>query len=185
MRSIYLLAVVMLMFGCAENKQTEREKTETAEMEMTAEAPNVPEHIRSAFATEHPNAEDVEWETEADKYEVEFEEGDKEMSIIYHADGSLYATETNLAVTALPEAVAKAAAEHGEASEASVLTLADGSMQYEVEIQHTEYLFDANGSLISKSVEEDDDKDDHDDEGDGEHDDDDDDHEGDDDDDDA
>ncbi|MEZ5017104.1 MAG: hypothetical protein R2800_08615 [Flavipsychrobacter sp.] len=164
MRSIIILALATVMFSC--NSETAAEDNTEQMTTETAEVVSVPEVVKLAFAKAQPNATDVEWEIEGDKYEVEFELGEMDMVIIYNADGTQYATEEEMAVSALPEAVANAAGTNGEAKEASKITLTDGTIQYEVGIGDKDYTYNADGTLIGEEVDADsnDDDDDDDDE---------------------
>ena len=62
-----------------------------------AQASKVPEAVKMAFAKAYPSADDVDWELEDGHYEVEFEMADdKEMSIVYDANGALLETEVEI-----------------------------------------------------------------------------------------
>ncbi len=161
MRSIYLLAIAILLFSCnntaTTNTDTEADTEETAE--MTAASANIPEAVKAAFAAAHPDATEVEWEVEGDKYEAEYELGeDHEMTDIYNADGSLYATEVDIEVVDLPNAVSVNVG--GEIKEACKITLADGTIMYEVGVNGKDYLYRDNGALVSEEMDDDSDDDD-------------------------
>lgn len=163
MRAIYLLALAIFMCSC-NNEPAATEETNETETTSTAVTIDVPGVVKEAFAAAYPQATDIEWEIEGDKYEVEYEIDGKEAVMIYNADGTLYANEVDIAITALPEAVAKAAAANGEANEASKITLADGTVQYEVGIAKKDYTYAADGTLLGEEVDEGDDDDDKDEE---------------------
>ena len=84
--SKYFLATV-LAFGlvaCGDNVD------DADETEVRVEYPKngVPAEIQAAFAADHPNATDVEWDVDDDHYEVEFRLSGDKMEIEYDFEGN-------------------------------------------------------------------------------------------------
>jgi len=72
---------------------------------------DVPAVVKNAFAGQFAGAESVNWEDPEDGvYEVEFEQGGKEMMAKFDAGGNWLETEVEIAEADLPEAVKQAIA---------------------------------------------------------------------------
>ena len=114
-----------------------------------AQAGKVPAVTNAAFAAAHPEAQNVTWDVEKDGYEASFMVGKQEMSVEYDKAGKLVATETEIAVSALPEGVRSyVAANHKgkQIKEAAEIVAADGTKTYEAEVGGNDLLFDAQGN---------------------------------------
>lgn len=152
MKKIFILALSVLLYSCQETKEeVAEEATEIADV-VTKMAP--PEAVAVAFASSFPDVKDVGWEKEGDMYEASFTTDGNETSVIYTADGSHYATETEIATGDLPPAVQNAASTNGNITEACKIILTGGAMQYEVEAGDKDYVYDDKGNLVA--TEEDD-----------------------------
>ena len=82
-----LFLSVLLTFGllaCGDNVD------EANGTEVTVDYPKngVPAEIQAAFAAEHPNATDVEWDVDDDHYEVEFRLSGDKMELEYDFEGN-------------------------------------------------------------------------------------------------
>lgn len=156
MRSILILAMAVLLFSCSENNDTPDANDTTTTTKQT-----MPQVVTEAMATAYPQAANVEWEEEDGRYEGSFKENGMETTVIFNADGSVYATEKQIDVANLPEVVKTAAMAGGNVTEASIITLANGTMQYEVEVGDKDLTYNADGSLAGQEADEgDDDNDD-------------------------
>jgi hypothetical protein len=139
--------------------------TSCEESELFKKKVNVPEAVKTAFNQDYPNAEDVEWEEEGENYEVEFEDGDTEMEILYDANGTLIQIETEIEVNQLPETILTYIQNNYSNPEIedaySIWVAAEELTYYEVEIEledeERELLFDASGNLLQEEVEGDED----------------------------
>lgn len=158
MKAIYAFALAILMLSCNEAEEGTTMAENDAAATTTAMSIEIPQAVSNAFSSSYTNATDVEWEMEGDKYEVTFEQGDDEMSILYNADGSMYATETEIDITELPKAVNNAV--NGSATEVCKVVMADGTTSYEVEVGDKEYTYSENGVLISEQASDDEGEDD-------------------------
>jgi len=111
---------------------------------------NVPAVVKAAFENQFKNAKDVEWEKEGNNYEVEFEMGEVEQSVLYDATGNLIETEVEIKVSELPSGAQDylKAKYKGKIKEASKITDALGTETYEAEVKGKDIIFDANGKYI-------------------------------------
>ncbi|MFH1892231.1 MAG: PepSY-like domain-containing protein [Candidatus Zixiibacteriota bacterium] len=133
----------------------------------------LPDAVLKAFKSAYPNAEILGFEAEKNDnamvYEIECKFGKVEKDILYSADGSIIQIEQEIAVSALPEIVAKAigsAYPDGKIDEADMISR-DSIIEYEVAVEVGEEKFEAvvssDGKIIASAqiaADEDDDADD-------------------------
>ncbi|MBO9634413.1 MAG: hypothetical protein J7578_14965, partial [Chitinophagaceae bacterium] len=114
----YLLAATMLLVtvtGFSQEKKGKSEKPSAA--------------AQAAFHKAFPGATKVKWGKENADFEVNFNQGKKEMSAVYDAAGVLKETEEEIAVNALPAAVTNYIRQHYKGAtikEAAKITRANG-----------------------------------------------------------
>ena len=111
---------------------------------------------KASFVKLHPSAKVDKWEHEGINWEAEYTEGGVETSVEFGPNGQLLATETEIAVTALPKGVADYCAKNmagKKIKEASKIIAANGTVSYEAEVDEADYIFDSNGSFLKKVVE--------------------------------
>ncbi|MBK8614663.1 MAG: PepSY-like domain-containing protein [Flavobacteriales bacterium] len=131
---------------------------------------DVPQPVKTAFATKFPTATGVKWELEdATEYEAEFKENGKERSATFSATGQWMETETEMKPAELPAAVTQAIATSfagSKVKETETVETPDRGTFYEVELEQgertLEVQFAADGTVLKQAVEEetkDDDKD--------------------------
>lgn len=115
-----------------------------------AQKATTPAAVVSAFQQKFPNVKDIDWGKEKNgDWEAEFEQGDVEMSANFSAAGLWLETETEISVKELPAPVQTAL--HGKkVKEAAKIVRADGSTVYEAEVKHKDFIYDANGKLLSQ-----------------------------------
>lgn len=114
-------------------------------------ADKVPAGVTTTFAKEFPKAQGVKWEQEHGGYEANFTGNGKKMSATFNAGGSLQETEQEIAVSELPKGIADYIAQNYKGQkikDAAMLKMADGSTQYEAEVNKTDLVFDAAGKFI-------------------------------------
>jgi hypothetical protein len=124
---------------------------------------NVPDAIKTKFATLYPGVKVTEWEIGDGLYEASFVENKIETSVLLTSDGRVAQTETEIAFNLLPQGVNDyiAAQLNGKKiNEASKITRSDGMVTYKVEINDTDYIFDEMGHYLTQITEDDDDEDD-------------------------
>ena len=111
-------------------------------------ADKVPAAVTAAFAKAYPKATDVSWEKEkSGDYEVGFEMGKEEMSVVYNAQGVEQEVETEIKTSALPAAV-QAALKGKKVKEAAIIKKG-GKTYYEAEVGGKDLMFDANGKAVA------------------------------------
>ncbi len=125
----------------------------------------VPEIVQQAFKKLYPKATDVEWEKEGDNYEAECEIAKEEMSVVFDSSGTLLETEKEIEVKALPQAVSnyvQSILPGKKIKEASKITMANGTIFFEAEVDGKDYIFDEQGNFVRIENEAQDDNDDND-----------------------
>ena len=135
--SLYLIAVVCLLAipGLAQKAAT----------------PSVPADAKAAFEKAYPGATKVKWSREKEDFEVNFLLAAKEMAAVYAGNGVLKETEETIAVKNLPQPVLAYIKQHYSKAvikEAAKITKADGTINFEAEVNHTDLIFDTNGNFI-------------------------------------
>ena len=107
----------------------------------------VPANVKSAFATTYPTAKSVQWEKEkTGEYEVNFEQGQEEMSVVYNAQGIALEVEVEIAASDLPAAVQNAL--KGKKIKEAARITKGGKTYYEAEVGGKDLLFDTNGQAL-------------------------------------
>jgi hypothetical protein len=117
---------------------------------------NVPQPVKSAFAKAHPNAK-AKWELEDAAYEATFSEGGKSMSTVISKQGTILETESAIAFNELPAGAKNYVNEHYKGKkikEVAKIVKANGDVNYEVNVQGKDVLFDSNGNFIEKPKEQ-------------------------------
>lgn len=112
-------------------------------------ADKIPAVVKSAFAKAYPKATEVEWEKEkSGDYEVNFEQGDEEMSVVYNNQGAVLEVETEIAVADLPAAVQTAL--KGKKIKEAAKIVKGGKTYYEAEVGGKDLIFTADGKMASE-----------------------------------
>ena len=114
---------------------------------------NVPAAIKLSFEKHFPNAKEVEWEKEGANYEAEFKWKEAGHSMVMDTQGNLLETELEIKVDELPEAARKYIAEkypNQKIKEAARITLQNGAVKYEAEINGKDVMFNGNGNFIQE-----------------------------------
>jgi hypothetical protein len=112
----------------------------------------VPDVVKAAFAKQYPGTA-AKWEMEDGKYEASFKENSDAMSILYEANGSMTEGEMDIKVADLPATVLAYIKDHYNGKtikEAAKITKADGSINYEAEVDGKDVIFDANGNFLKE-----------------------------------
>lgn len=123
---------------------------------QTVKESDVPAPVKDAFKKQYPSAKAEEWEKEGANYEVEFHENKVETSVVYDSNGKFIESEVEIKESELPKGVADYIAKNlpgKKVKEAAKITDAAGKVNFEVEIDNVDYIFDSNGSLVKKEVE--------------------------------
>jgi hypothetical protein len=115
-------------------------------------AAKVPAAVKAAFTKQYPGIA-AKWEKEDGKYEAGFTQNGHIMSATYEPNGPLTETETDIAITELPEAAAayvKTNYKGKKIKAAAKITRADGSINYEAEVNGRDVIFDAGGKFLKE-----------------------------------
>ena len=113
----------------------------------------VPQEVKTSFQKQYPAVEEAKWEKEGENYEVEYKQGDKELSVLYDAKGNLIETEVEIKSEELPKSAKeyiKANYKDQKIKEASQITDAKGTITYEAEIKGTDLIFDSEGKFVKE-----------------------------------
>ena len=107
-----LIILVCVVFSC--EQQAEEAKVET-KAEDQLELDKIPKVVMAALKAKFPDAEIHKWTKEKEGdiivYDIEFKQQDRKFEADIKEDGTIHNWEKEIAATALPEAVMKAAEE--------------------------------------------------------------------------
>lgn len=127
----------------------------TAGAQKKIMAAKVPASVKASFAKAFPDVKTTKWEAEKDGgYEVAFMQDGTEMTATFDASGVLEERETKMPVSKLPAMATTYIREHykgAKIKEAAMLKMADGSTNYEAEVNGMDLIFDEKGNYL-KSV---------------------------------
>jgi len=115
----------------------------------------VPGAVKEGFAKTHPNTT-ATWEREDANYEANFKEDGKAMSCVIDKRGTVLETESPVTFSELPAGAKNYVAQHEKGAkikEVAKIAKANGVINYEVNVQGKDILFDSNGSRIEKPKE--------------------------------
>ena len=118
-------------------------------------AAKVPQAAKESFTKAHPNTT-ASWEREDANYEANFKEGGKEMSCVIDKRGTILETESPIGFNELPAAARNYVSQHEKGKkikEVAKIAKANGVINYEVNVQGKDILFDSNGTRIEKPKE--------------------------------
>jgi hypothetical protein len=99
----------------------------------------------------YPDAKNITWQLTEGKYLADFKNYKLETLAILSIDGTLYKTETEIKITALPEAATAYLAEkckEKKIEEAVIIEDESGVITFEAQVEKMDYTFDANGRLL-------------------------------------
>lgn len=133
--------LVLVLAGCSSAQKGDK-KLKSAD---------VPATVQGAFKEQYPSITDIDWEKEGDNYEAEFENDKIETSVVINTTGEILETETEMAPSALPESVLSYLETNYKGKkikEAGKIVLSDGTINYEVEMNNKDLIFDSNGKFI-------------------------------------
>ena len=114
----------------------------------------VPNSVKTSFAKMYPGIT-PKWEKEGANYEAGFKKNDKVMAAVFTANGSLVESEVAIKVEELPATVltyVKSNYKDKKIAEAAKITKADGTINYEAEVDGKDVIFDSNGKFIKEEM---------------------------------
>jgi Putative beta-lactamase-inhibitor-like, PepSY-like len=115
-------------------------------------AARVPAAVKTAFAKQFVGAT-AKWEKENAEYEAGFKMDGKEMSALFTAEGKMTESEVSMKPTELSAkilAYLKANYKDKKIKGAAKITKADGTVNYEAEVNGVDVMFDANGKFLKE-----------------------------------
>ncbi|MGG9963840.1 PepSY-like domain-containing protein [Ferruginibacter sp. SUN106] len=116
------------------------------------DAAKVPAAVKAAFAKQYPGIT-CKWEKEDGQYEASFKQDGHSVSATYEATGSFTESETDIKVAELPAnilAYVKAHYKGKTIKEGAKITKADGTINYEAEVNGKDVIFDAKGNFLKE-----------------------------------
>ena len=114
---------------------------------------DVPVAVKASFTKQYPGIT-AKWEKENGKYEANFKQGSKVMSAMFEPAGTFTESEMDIKVTDLPATVLVYVKEHYKGKtikEGAKITKANGTVNYEAEVDGKDVIFDANGKFIKEA----------------------------------
>lgn len=133
----YLIACTILFVGIYASAQKLKD----------TEVPGV---VKTAFDKQYPGVK-AKWEKEDGNYEAGFKKDGKTMSVVYDAMGTMKETEVSIKESELPPSALdyiKSNYKGKKIKETAKITKADGTVNYEAEIEGKDVVFDSNGKFI-------------------------------------
>lgn len=112
---------------------------------------NVPASVKASFQKLYPNAKEVKWDKESEKFEASFEINKIDNSVLFDAQGNLLETEIEIAINQLPQSIKDYVTKNypkQKIKEAAKITDDKGVVAYEAEIKGMDLLFDASGKFV-------------------------------------
>jgi len=116
------------------------------------DAAKVPAAVKASFTKQYPGVT-PKWEMEDGKYEASFKKGSEAMSAMFEPNGTFTESEADIKVAALPAAVLAYIKEHYKGKiikEGAKITKADGTVNYEAEVNGKDVIFDMNGNFLKE-----------------------------------
>ena len=113
-------------------------------------ASKVPEIVKASFAKQYPGV-NAAWEKEGGKYEAGFKKNNTAMSILFEPNGTMTESEISIKISDLPVAALAYVNEHYKGKtikEGAKITKADGTINFEAEVNGNDVIFDARGNFL-------------------------------------
>ncbi|MCW3093930.1 MAG: hypothetical protein JWP81_4999 [Ferruginibacter sp.] len=116
------------------------------------DAAKVPAPVKASFAKQYPGVT-AKWEKETGRYEAGFQQNGNTMSALYEANGTMSESEMDIKVSDLPVSVLAYVKEHYKGKsikEGAKITKADGTVNYEAEVDGKDVIFNAKGKFLKE-----------------------------------
>ncbi len=114
------------------------------------DASKVPATVKASFQKQYPGTT-AKWGKEDGKYEAGFKQNGNEMSALFDANGNMMEHEMEIKPSELPATVLAYVAAHYNGKKiksAAKIIKADGSINYEANVNGKDSLFDAAGNFL-------------------------------------
>ena len=116
------------------------------------DASKVPAAVKASFAKQYPGVI-AKWEMEDGKYEAGFKKDGNSMSALFERNGTMTESEIDIKLVELPATVLAYVKEHYKGKtikEGAKITKADGTVNYEAEVDGKDVIFDAAGKFLKE-----------------------------------
>jgi uncharacterized protein YxeA len=116
------------------------------------DAAKVPAVVKAAFAKQYPGIT-TKWEKEDGQYEASFKQHGNSSSATYQANGTFTESEIDIKVAELPTSVLSYVKDHYKGKtikEGAKITKADGTVNYEAEVNGKDVIFDTKGNFLKE-----------------------------------
>ena len=110
----------------------------------------VPAAVKASFTKMYPGVS-AKWEKEDGKYEANFKQAGGTLSAMFEPNGTFTESEMDIAVTDLPAKVLSYVKDNYKGKsikEGAKITKADGTVNYEAEVDGKDVIFDASGKFL-------------------------------------
>ena len=124
---------------------------------QTVKREEVPALVRESFKSLFPAVQNETWEKEGGHYEADFSMDKTATSAIFDGNGKFIQTEHSMSVNELPAGITDHISKNmvaKKASEATKITSVLGKTTYEVELDGVDYVFEPDGRLIKKEMDD-------------------------------
>ena len=114
---------------------------------------DVPAPVKASFTKKYPGAV-AKWEKEDGKYEAGFKKDGKTMSALFEVNGTFTESEVDIKTEDLPATVLAYVKEHYKGKtikEGAKITKADGTVNYEAEVDGKDVIFDTAGKFLKEA----------------------------------
>ena len=118
------------------------------------ESYKVPPAVKTSFARQYPDIKNTNWEIENGQYEASFKDKSGSHSAVFAKDGAFIESEIDIKIDQLPAASLDYMKVHYKTSsirEASKITKADGTVNFEAAIKGKDIIFDEHGKFIKEA----------------------------------
>jgi hypothetical protein len=119
------------------------------------ESSKIPEAVKTSFAKHYPAVKNIDWEMENGEYEASFKDKSVSHAVMFKKDGTFTESEIDIATNELPSPILGYMKEHYKNSpvkEASKITKADGTVNFEAGIKGKDIIFDEQGKFIKEAM---------------------------------
>lgn len=110
----------------------------------------VPQAVKNSFTKHYPGTT-AKWEKEGIKFEAGFNQKGNTMSALFEANGTMTESEMDMAVNQLPSKILSYLKAHypgKTVKEGAKITKADGTVNYEAEVNGNDVIFDVAGNYL-------------------------------------
>ena len=114
------------------------------------EASKIPDAVKASFLKHYPGVT-ATWEKEGGKYEAGFKKNSSKMSALFEPTGIMTESEISIKTSAIPKAALTYVKEHYKGKtikEGAKITKADGTVNFEAEVDGKDVIFDAKGNFL-------------------------------------